>query len=281
MTDLEKFGLKPYSLEPIKSKVPVAYGRNSVSDLDSSNDVATNGVNGRIGNKSWCKCECCTCTSMDTVVEGVCFLEIPEICKSIFSSTLCFYVCRSYSHFVLWYSRGKNFVGYLNSTQFWCLANQNKSFSITSNFAIIVFCKTFYYISQMFCFIRDVFLWVSFFKMVFNLIQGFCYYWKARSYRQYCQKLFTGVLEPFKNGGKIYEIHFLGILKTYLGLVSFLSTLKGCFWIFQKQGHLFLWSFLFSISHVSSSETECIAKSLFTYWLHTQAQSKNKLHYKF
>ena len=88
MTDLEKFGLKPYSLEPIKSKIPVAYGRNSVSDLDSSNDVATNGVNGRIGNKSWCKCECCTCTSMDTSVEGICFLEIPEICKSIFSSTL-------------------------------------------------------------------------------------------------------------------------------------------------------------------------------------------------
>ena len=45
-----------YSLEPIEWKVPVAYGSNSVSDLASSIDVATNGVNGRIGNK-WVKME--------------------------------------------------------------------------------------------------------------------------------------------------------------------------------------------------------------------------------
>ena len=41
-----------HTLEPTKSKVPVAYGRNSVSDLASSNDAPTNGVNGRIGNKT-------------------------------------------------------------------------------------------------------------------------------------------------------------------------------------------------------------------------------------
>ena len=34
-------------------------GTNSVSDLASSNDIATNGVNGRFGYKTWCKCECC------------------------------------------------------------------------------------------------------------------------------------------------------------------------------------------------------------------------------
>ena len=39
-----------YTLEPKKAKVPVTYGRNSMSDLASSNDVAINGVNGRIGN---------------------------------------------------------------------------------------------------------------------------------------------------------------------------------------------------------------------------------------
>ena len=53
MTDLEKFGLQPYTLEPTKSKVPVDCGRNSVSDLASSNDVTTNGVNARIGNQAW------------------------------------------------------------------------------------------------------------------------------------------------------------------------------------------------------------------------------------
>ena len=52
MTDFEKFSLQPYTLEPAKSKDPVAYGSNYVSDLVSSNDVATNGVNGRIGSKT-------------------------------------------------------------------------------------------------------------------------------------------------------------------------------------------------------------------------------------
>ena len=40
-----------------------------MSDLVTSNDVATNGVNGRIGNKTWCKYECCA--PMETSIEGV------------------------------------------------------------------------------------------------------------------------------------------------------------------------------------------------------------------
>ena len=52
MTDSEKFSLQPYSLEPTKSKVLVAYGRNSMSDLASSSNAATNDVDGRIGNKT-------------------------------------------------------------------------------------------------------------------------------------------------------------------------------------------------------------------------------------
>ena len=55
MTDFEKFGLQPYSLEPTKSKVPVGYGRDSMSDLANSSNAATNDVDGRIGNKTWCK----------------------------------------------------------------------------------------------------------------------------------------------------------------------------------------------------------------------------------
>ena len=46
-----------------------------MSDLASSNDVATNSVSDRIGNKTWCKYECCA--RMETSIEGVCCLEMP------------------------------------------------------------------------------------------------------------------------------------------------------------------------------------------------------------
>ena len=85
MTDLEKFGLQPYTLEPTISKVPVAHGWNSLSDLASSNDVAANGAYGRTGNKNWWKSECCA--PLETGIEGVCCLEIPEICTPRFLST--------------------------------------------------------------------------------------------------------------------------------------------------------------------------------------------------
>ena len=55
MIDFEKFGLQPYSLEPRKSKAPVGYGWNSMSDLANSINAATNDVDGRIGNKTWCQ----------------------------------------------------------------------------------------------------------------------------------------------------------------------------------------------------------------------------------
>ena len=48
-------------------------------------NVATNGVNGRIGNKTWGKCECCA--RMETSTEDVCWLKISEIWKPRFSST--------------------------------------------------------------------------------------------------------------------------------------------------------------------------------------------------
>ena len=70
MTDFKKCGLQPYSLEPTKSKVQVCYGRNSMRDLANSSNAATNDVDGRIGNKTWCKCECCA--PMETSKESVC-----------------------------------------------------------------------------------------------------------------------------------------------------------------------------------------------------------------
>ena len=69
-----------------------------MSDLASSSDVATNGMNGRIGNKTWCKCQCCA--PVETSID-VCCLEMPGICKPRFSSTSCLNVCRSDPHFVL------------------------------------------------------------------------------------------------------------------------------------------------------------------------------------
>ena len=124
-----------------------------MNDLASSNDVATNGVNGRIGNKTWCKCE--RCAPMETSIEGVCCLEIPGICKPSFSSISCLKVCRSDPYFVIWFSRWENFVGCLISTHCWSLANQNKSFR---RFNLIVFSKALHFIlNQIFFFIRDIF----------------------------------------------------------------------------------------------------------------------------
>ena len=87
MTDFEKFGLQLYSIKPTKSKISVAYDRNSMSDFASSINAATNDMGGRIGNKTWCKCECCV--SMETSIESVCCLEIPEISKLRFWGMLC------------------------------------------------------------------------------------------------------------------------------------------------------------------------------------------------
>ena len=97
-------------------KVLVTYGRNSMSDLASSNGVAINDVNGRNWqHKTWCKCECCA--PMESGKEGVCCLEILEICKLRFSSTSCLNVCRSDPYFVIWFSRRENFISYLIITQ--------------------------------------------------------------------------------------------------------------------------------------------------------------------
>ena len=114
MTKFEKFDLQPNSLKPTKSKVRVAYGKNSMSDLASNNDTAINYVNGRTDNKIWCKCE--WCALMKTSIEGICSLENPEICKPRFSNKSCLNVCRSDPHFVPWYSWRENLVSYLIST---------------------------------------------------------------------------------------------------------------------------------------------------------------------
>ena len=96
-----------------------------MSDLANSSNAATNDVDGRIGNKTWCKCECCA--PMETMIESVFCLEIPETCKPRFLGTLCLYVCRS-DHFIPRYSMREKSINYLISTHIWSLPNQNKSF---------------------------------------------------------------------------------------------------------------------------------------------------------
>ena len=70
----------------------------SVSDLANSKDVATNSVHGELTKKR-CKCKCCG--PLETSIERVSSLEIPEICKPWFSSTSCLRVCRSDPYLVI------------------------------------------------------------------------------------------------------------------------------------------------------------------------------------
>ena len=115
-----------------------------------------------------------------------------------------------------------------------------------------VFCKTFYFVNEIFFFIKDVFLWGYFFKGASGWIQGIRYYWKAIPYRKNRQKYpVTGAQELFKWWRTLRDI-FSWNLKICLGLISFWAPLKGCFWIFHKQGDRFD---EFSISHFSSLET--------------------------
>ena len=183
MTDFTKFELQPYSLEPTESKVPVGYDRNSVSDLANSSHAATNDVNGRIGNKTYCKCECCA--PMETCIESICCLEIPEIYKPRFSGMLCLYVCRSDPHFIPWYSMGEKSINYSISTHIWSLPNQNKSFILiqtSSNF----FKHFTLLITSSLC--KRCCFGSIFFQKSKNSILGVCYYWKVISYCQNLQK---------------------------------------------------------------------------------------------
>ena len=165
-----------------------------MSDLLSSSNIATNDVDGRIGNKTWCKCECCA--PMETSIESVCCLEIPEICKPRFSGTLCLYVCRSDLHFILRYSMWGKSMNYLISTHIWSLPNQNKSFILiqtSSNF----FKHFTLLITSSLC--KRCCFGSIFFQKSKNSILGVCYYWKVISYCQNLQKQpSTGAQKAFK-----------------------------------------------------------------------------------
>ena len=165
-----------------------------MNDLASSSNAATNDVDGRIGNKTWCKCECCV--PMETSIESVCCLEIPEICKLRFSGTLSLCVCRSYPHFILRYSTLEKSVHYLISTHIWSLPNQNKSF--ISIQTLLYFFKHFTLLITSFHYKRCCFGSI-FFQNSKDSIQGVRYYWKVISYCQNLQK------QPSTGGQKVLK----------------------------------------------------------------------------
>ena len=147
---------------------------------------------------------------METSIEDVCCLEIPEICKPRFSSTWCLYVCRLESHFAQLYSSRENFISYLNSTQCWSLANQNKSFLSLQTLQLSFSVKYFTILIRSFFLYKMFFLWAYFLKRTFNSIRGSVIiekqYLIARIAVSDSQEL-----KNLLNGAKMYEIHFLGI----------------------------------------------------------------------
>ena len=210
------------SLEPKKSQVSVAYDRNSVSDLTGYNDAATNGVVCRIGNKTWCKCECCT--PMETSMEGVCCLEIRKICNPIFSGTLSLHVCRSDPHFVPWYSLRENFVSYFIFTPNVDPWQIRIRFFYQLKLRNIVFCKTFH---LLFFSLQNMFFVSVYLKRASNWIHEILYYWKAISYHQNHQRQpSTGAQEPF-NWWKTLRDKFSWNLKKIFKNSIFFRTSEG------------------------------------------------------
>ena len=151
-------------------------------------------------------------------------------------------------------------LSYLISTQCWPLANQNKSFLSLQTWRLTFSVKHFtLLLNQIFFFIRDIF-WECIFSKEHPIgFRGSVIIEKQYSYHLNCQKYsFTGTQEPFKWWRTLRDTFSWKLKKKYLGLVSFWAPLKGCSWIFKKQGHCFYESSLFfSISHFSSLETEC------------------------
>ena len=78
----------------------------------------------------------------------------------------------------------------------------------------------------------------AFFKRASDWIQGVRYYWEPYLIIWTTRSIHSQVLKNLFNDGELYEIDFLGIWKKCL-VVSFWAPLKGCFWIFQRQGHRF------------------------------------------
>ena len=207
-----------------------------MSDLASSNDVATNGVNGRIDNKFWCKCECCA--PMETSTEGVCCLEIhwdsqAKIYKYIVFvdqiHILCYDILGEKTSLVIWFPPNVHP----------CQIRIKVLYHF--NFALLL--------NHIFFFVKEIFLCECIFSkehpigfMGSAIIEKqYCMIWIARSSHSH-------VLKNLLNGGKRYEIHFLGIWKKIFRTSIFWSTSVGLLLNIPETGSSLLWSFVFHFS---------------------------------
>ena len=114
--------------------------------------------------------KCKYCPPMETSIEGVCFLEMPDICQPRFSSTSCLIVCGSDPHFLLWYSTRENFIWFPPNVDL--LASQNKSFRPLQTLWLSFSVKHFTLLIRSICLQEMFFLWAYFFKRASDWIQG-------------------------------------------------------------------------------------------------------------
>ena len=121
--------------------------------------------------------------------------------------------------------------------------------SITSAFAIIVFCKTFYFIDQVFFFIRHIFWGSIFFQMNIRLNSGFRYY------RNILLSDSPEVVTHRVSGGELYETHFLGVSNNIKDYYLF-EHLSRAFSEYSINKVIAFKNYIFSISDFSSSETK-------------------------
>ena len=86
-----------------------------------------------------------------------------------------------------------------------------QKFSITSNFPIIVFCDTFYFINPLFFFIRNGFLQAYFLERASNLFKGVSIIEKQYIIVRIASSSHSQVLKNLLNGDELYKINFIGI----------------------------------------------------------------------
>ena len=139
------------------------------------------------------------------------------------------------------------------------LWKSKEKFSIaSSNFANKVFCNTFYFINQVFFFIRDVFWERIFSKEHLIGLRGSVIIEKQYFIVRVSRRSNSQVLKNLLNVGELYEIHFLGIWKNISSICERLILN-----IPEPKSSL-SWSFIFSISHFSSLETECTEAAVYS-----------------
>ena len=159
---------------------------------------------------------------------------------------------------MIWFSWRENFVSYMISTQCWSLANQNYSFLSRQTLQLSLSLKRYilpYYLVRSFLY-KKCFLWAYFFKRAFDWIHGVRYMEKHILSSEPPEVAFCRCSRTFSmvaNFTRYILLEFEKIFRTSI----FLSTSEGLLLNILGTRSWLLWSFIYSISHFSSLETEC------------------------